>query len=70
MTDRNSSSARCPARGSEVVWPKGVEAMLDISAVTRWRWERTGRLPARDVDIGGKTGWLPETLQALIAKTA
>lgn len=51
-----------PTEGSRVVWPLGVERRYDISAVTRWRWERTGRLPQRDVAIGGRTGWRPETL--------
>jgi len=51
-------------RGSAVVWPSGVEAMYGISTQTRWRWERLGKLPPRDVSVGGKTGWRPETLKA------
>ena len=51
-----------PAVGAAVVWPRGVEQRYDISAPTRWRWERDGKLPARDVNVGGKTGWRPETL--------
>lgn len=53
-----------PRAGTAVIWPAGVEHRYDISPVTRWRWERAGKLPPRDVDIGGKTGWRPETLAA------
>ena len=53
---------RAPTEGSRIVWPSGVERRYDISAVTRWRWERLGRLPRRDVTVGGRTGWRPETL--------
>jgi len=56
---------RAPTEGSRVVWPSGVERRYDISAVTRWRWERSGRLPPRDFSIGGRTGWRIETLDAL-----
>jgi hypothetical protein len=55
---------RAPHEGTKVVWPAGVERRYDISTVTRWRWERAGRLPPRDVSIGGRTGWKPETLNA------
>lgn len=51
-------------RGDAVIWPKGVEERYGISDVTRWRWEKSGRLPRRDVNLGGKTGWRPETLIA------
>lgn len=61
----NSQKAkRAPREGSAVVWPKGVEERYGISACTRWRWEREGKLPARDVNVGGKTGWKPTTLPA------
>jgi hypothetical protein len=53
-----------PLAGDVVVWPSGCERRYGISAITRWRWEKSGRLPPRDVDIGGKTGWRPETLAA------
>lgn len=49
-------------KGEVVVWPKGLERRYGISDTTRWRWEREGKLPARDVNIGGRTGWKPETL--------
>lgn len=56
--------ARSPREGTNVVWPKGVEARYGISAPTRWRWEKQGKLPPRDVCIGDKTGWKPSTLPA------
>lgn len=54
---------RAPRAGTAVIWAKGCEARYGISAPTRWRWERIGRLPPRDVNLGGKTGWRPETLE-------
>lgn len=59
---------RCPHEGTAVIWASGVEKRYGISAPTRWRWERSGKLPPRDIDVGGKTGWRPETLAA--AETA
>lgn len=59
-----AKAKRAPREGSSVVWPKGVEERYGISSCTRWRWEREGKLPARDVNIGGKTGWKPATLPA------
>lgn len=53
-----------PLQGTAVVWAKGVEARYGISAWTRWNWECNGKLPPRDVAIGGRTGWRPETLAA------
>lgn len=53
-----------PRKGSAVIWPGGVEERYDISTPTRWRWEREGKLPPRDVNVGGKTGWRPATLEA------
>jgi predicted DNA-binding transcriptional regulator AlpA len=50
-------------RGTDVIWPQGIELRYGISAPTRWRWERSGRLPPRDINIGGRTGWRPETLE-------
>lgn len=55
-------SKRRPHEGKAVVWVAGVEDRYDISAVTRWRWERKGKLPPRDVHVGGRSGWRPETL--------
>jgi len=55
---------RALIEGKRVIWPRGVELAYGISAITRWRWERAGRLPARDVHIGGRSGWSPDTLAA------
>ncbi len=67
MSDRRKRPA--PVSGERVVWPAGVQARYGISGVTRWRWEREGKLPARDVHIGGRSGWRPETLDAAEAGT-
>jgi predicted DNA-binding transcriptional regulator AlpA len=55
---------KAPKKGTHVVWPAGVEERYGIKPVTRWRWEKAGRLPPRDISIGGRTGWRPETLDA------
>lgn len=53
-----------PIAGDAVIWPSGVCRRYGISPITRWRWERAGKLPPRDVHIGGRSGWRPETLVA------
>lgn len=56
---------RARTSGTACVWPSGVEVRFGISAATRWRWEKNGLLPARDVFLGGKAvGWKPATLDA------
>ena len=68
-SEKIDAKRKGPRYGKDVVWPSGVEERYDISAATRWRWERLKLLPKRDVSIGGKTGWRPETLaQAEVAK--
>jgi predicted DNA-binding transcriptional regulator AlpA len=67
--DNSVSRKRAPKRrrtgGTRVVYPRGVEERLGISTPTRWRMERDGRLPPRDVYIGeAAVGWRPETLDA------
>jgi predicted DNA-binding transcriptional regulator AlpA len=59
---------RAPKRaclgGTGVITPRGMEARYGWSPPTRWRAERDGRLPPRDVFIGGKAvGWRPETIE-------
>ena len=44
-----------------VVWPSDIECFYGISPPTRWRWERAGKLPARNVPQGGG-GWLAASL--------
>lgn len=48
-----------------ILYPHDLEVRYGISAPTRWRWERDGKLPPRDAFIGGVAeGWRPETLDA------
>jgi predicted DNA-binding transcriptional regulator AlpA len=61
MADKRSRGA--PIRGSAVIWPSGIEERYGISSITRWRWERAGKLPPRDVHIGGRSGWKPATIE-------
>ncbi|HEX5461073.1 MAG TPA: hypothetical protein VFX20_14000 [Steroidobacteraceae bacterium] len=49
--------------GTHVIWPAGLEEILGLSSVTRWRWERDGKLPARDFSIAGRTGWKRQTIE-------
>jgi hypothetical protein len=55
---------RALTRGTHVIYPGALLARYGIALETRWRWERDGRLPPRDVfDARGKAiGWRPETL--------
>ncbi len=56
---------RTTREGTRCVKPINVQARLGYSSVTVWRMERDGRLPARDVFVGGKAvGWRPETLES------
>jgi hypothetical protein len=61
MADKRTRGA--PVAGSRVIWPKGLEERWGISPVTRWRYEKSGKIPARDVHIG-QGGWRPETIEA------
>jgi predicted DNA-binding transcriptional regulator AlpA len=54
-----------PREGTMVVWPSGIEEKLGISAVTRWRWEKSGKLPPRDFLLGDKSGWRVATIEAM-----
>ena len=62
---RAGTPKRMRSAGSRCVWPCGVEERFGISAPTRWRWEKLGMLPPRDVFVAGRpVGWRPETLEA------
>jgi hypothetical protein len=74
-TPSDTRSRAAPTSGTAVVWPAGVQQRYGISDVTRWRWERQSdrfrkdgvgveKLPPRDVYVGGRSGWRPETLEA------
>lgn len=53
------------SEGTQCVWPSGAQKRYGVSAPTLWRWEKDGKLPPRDVFVGGKpVGWRPETLDA------
>ncbi len=50
--------------GTACIKPRGLETRLGISPPTRWRLEKSGQLPPRDVYIGDRAiGWRPETLE-------
>jgi predicted DNA-binding transcriptional regulator AlpA len=47
-----------------ILRPIDVEHRYGISGPTRWRWENSGRLPPRDVQVGGEPfGWYETTLK-------
>jgi predicted DNA-binding transcriptional regulator AlpA len=66
MADQAARKTKRPRHaGTAVVYPRGVEQRYGCSSTTRWRYERDGKLPPRDVFIGGvAVGWHPETLEA------
>lgn len=48
-----------------IVWPKDVEKRYGISAVTRWRWEGSNKIPQRDVRLAGeRVAWYLSTIEA------
>jgi hypothetical protein len=52
-----------------MITASGCQKLFDISQATRWKWEKTGRLPPRDVFAEGiGVGWRPETLAAAGAR--
>lgn len=56
---------RVRGHGTRCIWPRGMAERFGVSDVTIWRWEKAGRLPPRDVFLGGVAiGWRPETLEA------
>lgn len=57
-----------PAAARAILWPRDIEDQLAISTPTRWRWERSGKLPPRDAHVGGKAvGWRPSTIEAMLS---
>ena len=71
ITSISKPKRQGPRRGTGIIYPAGIQERYDISAVTRWRWEKAGRLPARDLFIGGVAeGWRPETIEASEKKAA
>lgn len=52
-------------RQRPVMWPRDLRVRYGISITTLWRWERSKKLPPRDVYIGGvPEGWRAETIEA------
>jgi predicted DNA-binding transcriptional regulator AlpA len=63
-----ATKKQCRSIGTAVIWPSGLEAMLDISTETRLRYEKRKMLPPRDVYIGQRAiGWKPSTIEAALA---
>jgi predicted DNA-binding transcriptional regulator AlpA len=62
-----SASARSAERAQDrpiVLWPSDVEQRYRISDSTRSRWEKTGKLPPRDVHLGGEAvAWYATTIE-------
>ena len=57
-----------PVAAPAILWPRDLEKHLAISAPTRWRWERAGKLPPRDAHVDGEAvGWLRSTIDAMLA---
>ena len=60
----NPNRKKPATHGTRCVWVAGVAEMYGISRITVWRWERDGKLPPKDVFVGGvAVGWKPETLE-------
>ncbi|MFZ1905215.1 MAG: hypothetical protein WAU56_07470 [Steroidobacteraceae bacterium] len=56
-----------PREGRDIIWPTGLQERLGIKQCTRWLWEKKGKLPPRDVYIGGvPVGWKPATIEAAL----
>lgn len=55
-----------PAVGEpQIFWPVDLQRRYAVSLATRWRWERTGRLPKRDFFLQGEpVGWKRSTIEA------
>lgn len=69
MTDLELARGRAPKRnrtaGTGIIWPAGIEQRYGIATITRVRWEKAGKLPPRDVHVGGRAvGWRPSTIEA------
>lgn len=60
------ANAKFRSVGDAIIWPKGIEQRYGITKTTRWQWEQKGKLPPRDVHIGGEPlGWKPSTIEGM-----
>jgi predicted DNA-binding transcriptional regulator AlpA len=65
MTRKREPTPDTQETDVKVLRPSACERRYGVSAPTRWRWEKSGRLPPRDVQVGGKPwGWYESTLIA------
>jgi predicted DNA-binding transcriptional regulator AlpA len=61
----NRAPKRPRVGGTDCIFPRGIEERFGITSATRYRWEKSGKLPPRDVYVGGKpVGWRPATIHA------
>ena len=67
---KRARKKRGPSRallcGTAVVYPAGMRKLLGISEPTLWRWERNGKIPARDHEVGGRGCWKLATAEAIV----
>jgi predicted DNA-binding transcriptional regulator AlpA len=62
MSNRKGSRGR--TAGTAIIWPGGILDRYGISWTTLWHWEKAGKLPKRDVHVGGRAvGWKPATIE-------
>jgi hypothetical protein len=63
-TEQKSSKRVRPTVGTNVIWPHGLQLRYGVSGMMIWKWQKDGKLPARDVFVGGRAfGWKPETIE-------
>jgi predicted DNA-binding transcriptional regulator AlpA len=48
-----------------ILWPNDLEQRYGVSDSTRSRWEKLGKIPARDVYLGGEpVAWYATTIES------
>ncbi len=45
------------------VWPIDLARRYRRDPITVWRWQRNGKLPPPDIEIGGRKGWRLSTIE-------
>jgi predicted DNA-binding transcriptional regulator AlpA len=65
-TDPKREKLRTTSKPADrILRPVAIEQRYGVSGPTRWRWEKSGRLPPRDVFLNGKPwGWRESSLVA------